>query len=278
MIRSAMPQPLAVLLAATLIVTTTVIMTTGCATSPLGRRQVKLHSGHEMARMGIQSFETIKHDSPRRADRATIAYVECVAHAIIGAMDAERIDSWEVVVFEDETANAFALPGRKIGVHTGLLEVATNQHQLAAVLGHEVGHVIAGHSNERVSQAQLAQAGMVLASVVAQSSGMTPEKQQLFGLLGLGIQVGVLLPFSRIHESEADLIGLDLMARAGFEPAESVSLWQNMARTGGSPPELLSTHPSHRTRIRDLRRRTPDAERLRDEARLRGARPRCGGN
>ncbi|MBW2390538.1 MAG: M48 family metallopeptidase, partial [Deltaproteobacteria bacterium] len=144
------------------------------------------------------------------------------------------------------------------------------------VLGHEVGHVIARHSNERVSQAQLAQAGMILASVAAQASDMTPEQMQLLGLLGVGVQVGVLLPFSRVHESEADLIGLDLMAKAGFEPAASVTLWQNMARGGGAPPELLSTHPSHQTRIHDLRERIPAAKILRDKARLSGADPHCG--
>ncbi len=250
-----------------------------CATSPLGRRQLKLHSNHEMTRMGIQSFEKIKDDAPRSKDRAVVAYVECVARMIVGAMDEGRVEGWEVVVFEDDSANAFALPGRKIGVHTGLLKVARNQDQLAAVLGHEVGHVIAGHSNERVSQSQLAQGGMVLASIASQQSGMTPEQRQVLGLLGVGaVQYGVLLPYSRVHESEADLIGLDLMARAGFDPRQSVSLWQNMAQAGGGPPELLSTHPSHGTRIRDLRRRIPDAERLRDEALRSGAAPRCGGN
>lgn len=277
MICFANSRPLAALLVTGMTITT-LASTIGCATSPLGRRQIMLHSGHEMTRMGIQSFEMIKRESPRSTDRAMIAYVECVAHAIIGAMDSERIDEWEVVVFEDDSANAFALPGRKIGVHSGLLAVATDQDQLATVLGHEVGHVIAGHSNERVSQAQLAQAGMILASVAAQASDMSPEQMQLFGLLGVGVQVGVLLPFSRVHESEADLIGLDLMARAGFEPAASVTLWQNMSRGGGAPPELLSTHPSHQTRIRDLRERIPSAELLRDAARQGGAYPRCGPN
>jgi len=275
MIRFALPRPLAALLVTCMMITT-LASTIGCVTSPLGRRQVMLHSGYEMTRMGIQSFEMIKQDSPRSTDRAMIAYVECVAHAIIGAMDSERVEDWETVVFDDASANAFALPGRKIGVHSGLLAVATDQHQLATVLGHEVGHVIARHSNERVSQAQLAQAGMILASVAAQASDMTPEQMQLLGLLGVGVQVGVLLPFSRVHESEADLIGLDLMAKAGFEPAASVTLWQNMARGGGAPPELLSTHPSHQTRIHDLRERIPAAKILRDKARLSGADPHCG--
>jgi len=247
-----------------------------CATSPLGRRQVMLYPSSEMARMGSLSFEQIKSETRQSNNRAANAYVQCVSYRIIEAMGNERIEDWEVVVFDDQSANAFALPGRKIGVNSGLLAVSENQHQLATVIGHEVGHVIAGHSNERVSQAQLAQAGLVLAQVAGQTSGMTPEQQQLFGLLGLGVQVGVLLPYSRVHESEADLIGLDLMARAGFEPAQSVVLWQNMGRGGGSPPEILSTHPSHASRIRALRKRIPQAEQLRDQARAAGLDPHCG--
>jgi predicted Zn-dependent protease len=274
MIRSASPRSLAALLAASLTIAT-LGSTSGCATSPLGRKQLMIHSDHEMNRMGIQSFEVMKQESPRSTDVVAIAYVECVAYAVIGAMDSERVDAWEVVLFDDESANAFALPGRKIGVHTGLLLVATDQHQLATVLGHEVGHVIAGHSNERVSQAQVAQASMVIAGVAAQASELSPEQMQLLGLMGLGVQVGILLPYSRIHESEADLIGLDLMAEAGFEPAASVVLWQNMGRGGGAPPELLSTHPSNQTRIRDLRERIPEAERLRYAALERGVAPSC---
>ncbi len=246
-----------------------------CATSPLGRRQLKMFPESEMSRMGALSFQQIKENGTRSRDSARVAYVECVANGILDAMERESASDWEVVVFEDESANAFALPGRKIGVHTGLLAIAENQHQLAAVIGHEIGHVLAGHANERVSQANLAQAGMVLAQVAGQASGMTPEQQQVFALLGLGVQVGVLLPYSRAHESEADLIGLDLMAAAGFEPAESVSLWQNMGRGGGAPPELLSTHPSHRTRIKDLNKRIPEAEAIRDRARVAGRSPNC---
>jgi predicted Zn-dependent protease len=274
MIRSAPPRSLAALLAASLTIAT-LGSTTGCTTSPLGRKQLMIHSDHEMNRMGIQSFAVMKQEAPRSTDVVAIAYVECVAYAVIGAMDSERVDAWEVVLFEDESANAFALPGRKIGVHTGLLLVATDQHQLATVLGHEVGHVIAGHSNERVSQAQVAQASMVIAGVAAQASELSPEQMQLLGLMGVGVQVGILLPYSRIHESEADLIGLDLMAEAGFEPAASVVLWQNMGRGGGAPPELLSTHPSNQTRIRDLRERIPEAERLRYAALERGVAPSC---
>ena len=247
-----------------------------CATSPLGRRQIKLYSNHEMERMGSLSFEQIKSDSPRATDRATVVYVECVSTSILAAMDRERPSDWEVIVFENDSANAFALPGRKIGVHTGLLNVAENQDQLAAVIGHEIGHVIAEHSNERVSQSSLAQGGMILAAIVGESSGMTEEQQQMLGLLGVGLHVGVLLPYSRAHESEADLIGLRLMSDAGFDPVQSVALWENMSQGGGQPPELLSTHPSPATRIRELKQHIPENQRLYEEARTRGVIPRCG--
>lgn len=253
-----------------------VVLALACTTSPTGRRQLKLFPKDEIARMGALSFEQIKENGQPSRNRQQVAYVECVAARIIEAMDGERVGDWEVVVFEDESANAFALPGRKIGVHTGLLAVAENQDQLASVIGHEIGHVLADHSNERVSQANLAQGAMAVAAITGAASGMSPEQQQLFALLGVGVQVGVLLPYSRIHESEADRIGLDLMANAGFEPAESVSLWQNMGRGGGAPPEILSTHPSNRTRIKDLNKAIPDAQVLRDRARAAGRNPRCG--
>ena len=159
-------------------------------------------------------------------------------------------------MFQDDTANAFALPGRKIGVHTGLLKVAKNQDQLATVIGHEVGHVIARHSAERVSD-QIAAQIAALGRRARCSARSAIRRARLHGLamaaLGVGAQ-GVVLKFSRTHESEADLIGLDRMAAAGFDPRESVPLWQNMdaASQGARPPEFLSTHPSPATRIKDL--------------------------
>jgi predicted Zn-dependent protease len=182
--------------------------------------------------------------------------------------------AWEVVVFEDKAANAFALPGGKIGVYTGLLQVAKTQDQLAAVIGHEVAHVTARHANERVSTAFAAQAGL---NIVDAIYGGTSAGRNAMALLGLGTQVGILMPFGRAQESEADLIGLDNMARAGFDPRESITLWQNMAKAGGgAPPEFLSTHPSHGTRVEDLNKRMPDAMRLYDAARVAGRKPRCG--
>jgi len=176
---------------------------------------------------------------------------------------------WEVVVFEEEEPNAFALPGGKIGVNTGIVKVAKSQDQLATVLGHEVAHVIAHHANERVSQ-------QAVAGTLMQVAGATLDPR-LAAALGAGAQVGVLLPFSRTQESEADLVGLDLMASAGFDPRASVEFWQNMEKAGGAgTPEFLSTHPSGSTRMSDLRNRLPQAMQLYDQATQAGRRPRCG--
>jgi predicted Zn-dependent protease len=142
------------------------------------------------------------------------------------------------------------------------------------VIGHEVAHVIARHSNERISQAYATQTGLQLAQVAAGAS--SPAQQQLIGLLGAGAQYGIILPYSRTHESEADLIGLDLMALAGFDPAASVQLWTNMSGQGNQqPPEILSTHPSHRRRINDLEQRVPAARQLYTAARHAGKKPTC---
>jgi predicted Zn-dependent protease len=181
--------------------------------------------------------------------------------------------SWEVVVFEEESANAFALPGGKIGVHTGLLDVATNQHQLATVLGHEVAHVLAEHGNERVSTQLATQGGLELIQAI--SGPASPTKNAALAALGLGAQVGVLLPFSRAQESEADTIGLELMARAGFDPRQGPVLWENMSRQGGQPPEFLSTHPSGDTRIRSLEAQVPEVMPVYERARSAGRRPSC---
>ena len=163
-------------------------------------------------------------------------------------------DSWEVVVFDSDQVNAFALPGGKIGVYTGLLKVAVTQDQLATVIGHEIAHVLADHSNERLSQSQIANAGLQLTNIALGSSEYAQYRGATMAALGLGVQYGVLMPYGRTQESEADIVGLELMAKSGFDPNQSVDLWKNMAKASGGaqPPELLSTHPSHGTRIQDL--------------------------
>lgn len=251
------------------------LLALACATSALGRRQLKIFPESEMESMGTAAFAQLVGSTPASTDAVVNAYVTCVARAVTGALtgaDAGR--SWEVRVFADDTPNAFALPGGKIGVHTGLLPVTENQDQLAVVIGHEVSHVLAGHANERMSTEFAAQSALGL--LQAATDAGNPLHGQVLGALGVGAQVGVLLPYGRAHEREADLLGLDLMARAGFDPRQSILLWRNMAAAGGAEPvEFLSTHPSHDSRIRELSERLVIALPLYEQARASGRRPRC---
>ncbi len=171
-----------------------------CATSPEGRNQLKLIPDEQMDAMGAQSFEQIKQQTPITKDQNIQQYVLCIANKIIPQV-AQNPDpkQWEVQVFEDEQANAFALPGYKIGVYTGLLKYAKNQDQLAAVMGHEVAHVIAKHGNERVSNQMATEAGMSIATAVLGGTQSENSTLILAGL-GLGAQYGIILPFSRSHE------------------------------------------------------------------------------
>lgn len=253
------------------------LLVTSCATSPEGRSQLRLLPEEQISSMGVQSFEQIKEQTPESKDANIRAYVQCIANAIIPQLDQDNDPGlWEVRVFADDQANAFALPGNKIGVYEGLLKYAENQHQLAAVMGHELAHVIAQHGNERVSDQLAAQAGIAIAAIALGSSEASDSNKKLIlAGLGLGVQYGVILPFSRTHESEADLIGLELMASSGFNPEESVKLWENMSKAGGQPPEFLSTHPSSTTRIKDLNARMPTALIAYNKAQTQNKKPNC---
>lgn len=238
------------------------LLLVACATSPTGRSQLKLFSGEKIAQMGIKSYQQMQQQEPIDHSTADNRYVKCVANAITDVTGGE----WEVTVFKDDQVNAFALPGGKIGVYSGLLDVAETDDQLATVLGHEVGHVLADHGNERVSQQAATQGGLQVVSAFLGGSGGAGS-QAIMSALGLGAQVGILLPFSRTQESEADTIGLELMARAGFDPRQSVQLWQNMAAAGGEKPaEFMSTHPSNESRINNLQSHMNKAMQLYQQA------------
>lgn len=238
------------------------LLLAACATSPTGRHQLKLFSEEKIAQMGIQSYQQMKQEEPIDTSTADNRYVKCVADAITNVTGGE----WEVTVFKDDQVNAFALPGGKIGVYSGLLDVAKSDDQLAAVIGHEVGHVLAEHGNERVSQQAATQGGLQVVSAFLGGAG-GGGNQAVMSALGLGAQVGILLPFSRTQESEADTIGLELMARAGFDPRQSVALWQNMAAAGGEKPaEFMSTHPSNESRIKSLQSHMNQAMQLYQQA------------
>lgn len=244
----------------------------GCETNPYtGRHQLVMTSVDEEMQMGAQAYSQVKSDPKIRQsqDPREIEPVKRVAARIIDAAKRSKYAEmaqqfqWEVTVIKDDkTMNAFALPGGKIAVYTGIFPVAKTEAGLAAVLGHEVVHALARHGAERMSQGQLTNAALQVAGAAIGASGSNPVlSQTAMAALGAGAQVGVLLPFSRAHESEADYIGILLAADAGYDPRESVHLWERMEQlsTGGGPAEFLSTHPGHETRIQQLKKWMPEA-------------------
>lgn len=245
------------------------LLAAACTTSPTGRSQIQLFDEQTLNQQGRAAFAQMKQEVPQTDNPARARYARCVADAITAAIGSTR--DWEVTVFESDEVNAFALPGGKIGIYTGLMDkAARNQDQLAAVMAHEVAHVRAGHSGDRASKSTLLNVG----AVGAQLFGVDPGTIQ--GGLMLA-QLGYLMPYGRGDESEADELGLDYMARAGFNPAQAVDLWINMGNAGGpAPPEFLSTHPSNQTRIADIRGQLSRVMPIYEQARRNGRRPNCG--
>ncbi len=234
-----------------------------CATVPhSGRTQINLVSDAELNRLAAQSFKEILKKEKICADARLNALVDRVAGRIIRA--AEEMDmpgfDWEVRLIEKDEANAFCLPGGKIVVYTGLLKTAENEAGLAAVIGHEVAHAVARHGAERMSQ-ELILSGAMALGAIALDAGSSPERRRLLAAIGLGANVGIILPFSRRHEEEADEIGLFYMARAGYDPSGAPGLWARMKKTfsGKEPPVWLSTHPSSAARMENLRSLLPQA-------------------
>lgn len=246
-----------------------------CASSPTGRRQLYIFPETQMSQMGIAAFDDMKQRQTISNNRRQNNYVKCIADAIVRELPANmKAKAWETRIFIDDKPNAFALPGGRIGVHTGMLKLASDANQLAAVIGHEVGHVWAKHGNERMSQQHLTKTGLDLVATLAGEP--TKEKEMAMQLLGVGAQFGILLPFSRTHETESDEIGLNLMAQAGFDPRASVTLWQNMAKaSNGQTLEFMSTHPSHDSRISHLTQKMEGALQVYQQARRAGKNPNC---
>jgi metalloendopeptidase OMA1, mitochondrial len=244
----------------------------GCETNPYtGRSQLLMTSVSQEMQLGAQAYNQVKNDPNMKPsqDPGEIEPVKRVAARIVEAAKRSKYAEtaqqfqWEVTVIKDDkTANAFALPGGKMAVYTGIFPMAKTEAGLAAVMGHEVVHALARHGAERMSQGQLTSAALQVAGAAAGASGMNPLLSQgTMAALGAGAQVGVLLPFSRKHESEADYIGILLAADAGYDPRESVALWERMAQMsgGGAPAEFMSTHPSNETRIDQLKKWLPEA-------------------
>ena len=240
----------------------------GCAyNEELGRNQIMLAGSDSMAQAGTAAWNDIKQKQRITTDRRYTERLNRVAPRIIRAAG-EDPAAWEYLVFEDESLNAFALPGKKFGVHTGIMDIMENDAQLAAVVGHEVAHVEYRHSAERSSQGMLAQVGLAAATIglgsrcggatsAAERRSCQQSAQGVAQALGVGAMYGAILPFSRKHELEADTGGVRYMARAGYDPEEALAFWTNMAARSADrqkPPEFASTHPADETRIANLRR------------------------
>jgi predicted Zn-dependent protease len=211
---------------------------------------------NRLAEMGNQSFNQMKENKSLSQNKLYQKRTRCITDRLLIAIG-KNPKEWKVQVFQDETPNAFALPGGNMGVHTGMIELVKNNDQLAAVMGHEIGHVLADHGNERVSQGLVTQVGLTSAQLAL---GMDSTKDQfIFAALGLGAQFGVLMPFSRHQESEADSLGLKYMALAGFDPREASELWRLMGKgkSVSKLEEFLSTHPSPDSRVKELSASAP---------------------
>jgi predicted Zn-dependent protease len=225
-----------------------------------GRKSHVGMSTAEEASLGLQSYQQVLAQAQRVQSGPELETVKRVATRLAAATGKAGQDfQWQVSLVRDGQVNAFCLPGGKIVVYTGIIPVAQNEAALATVLGHEMAHATSRHGSQRVFEQNLAQTAM--SGVASSLSDMDYDKQRaIMGALGAGAKFGVLMPFSRKHESEADEIGLLYMARAGYDPQESIRFWKRMENTGSSqPPEFLSTHPSHGTRIQQLEEWMPKA-------------------
>ena len=247
-----------------LILTGLMLAFVGCTTVPeTGRSQLIMVSSKDEVQMGLAAFKQIKNEEKISTNVMAIDRVETVGRRIAASVGRSLPDAkWEFVVFDSDDLNAFALPGGKVGVYTGLLALAESDDELAAVMGHEIAHVSSRHSAERMSQQMVAGLTTAGAEVYMKSQDVDHKNRAIVrGALGVGTTVGVMLPFSRLHESEADVIGLKFAAGAGYDPRAAVTFWQKMkAASGdeGQPPEFLSTHPSPDNRIARLKQIAPE--------------------
>ncbi len=242
-----------------------------CATVPVtGRKQLNIIPGSTMLSMSFEQYDQVLKSSELSQNKQQTQMVKQVGARIQQAveqyfteknMTAELKNyAWEFNLVEGEEANAWCMPGGKVVVYTGILDITQDETGLAVVMGHEIAHAIAGHGNERMSQGLLTDLGG-MALMVALEEQPEQTKQLWMTAFGAGAQYGVLLPYSRLHESEADQLGLIFMAMAGYDPNKAVDFWQRMSamKEGQSPPEFMSTHPSDETRIKKIKAAIPEA-------------------
>jgi predicted Zn-dependent protease len=243
---------------------------TSCSTVPLsGRQQLNLLPESEMMALSVTSYGDFLKANKLSQNQEQTAMVKRVGGKIATAVETylnqhglgSRVADykWEFNLVEEATPNAWCMPGGKVVVYSGILPITKDETGLAVVMGHEIAHAIARHGNERMSQAMLIETGGLALSLAMQQKPQ--ETKALFmTAYGVGTTVGVSLPYSRAHESEADHLGLIFMAMAGYNPEEAVTFWQRMEQSGGQkPPEFLSTHPADKTRIENLKKIMPEA-------------------
>jgi predicted Zn-dependent protease len=253
---------------ASLFVLACVVLLAGCSTVPIvGRKQVSLIPPDQMIAQSAVGYREVIAEGPLSANKKKVEQVNRVGGRIAAAVEqyfreqgqVEVLDGfeWEFHLIEEDVPNAWCMPGGKVAFYTGILPYTKDETGMAVVMGHEVAHAVAGHGRERASHQLLQMGGGYLASLLSQKSEYHEAIMQVYGL---GTQVGGILPFSRLHESEADRLGLIFMAMAGYDPNAVVGFWQRMAAANSAaPPEFLSTHPADDTRIRQLRAYMPEA-------------------
>ena len=240
----------------------------GCTTAPItGRKQVKLVSDTAMIAQSAGSYREVIAEGPLSTNRQQTEQVQRVGERIAAAVELYFRDQnrselvsgfeWEFNLIEQDVPNAWCMPGGKVAFYTGILPFTRDETGLAVVMGHEIAHAVVGHGAERVSHAMIQQGGGYLLSLFSKNSDYHGAIMEVYGL---GSELGGILPYSRVHESEADRLGLIFMAMAGYNPQASIGFWSRMAAAGnGAPPEFLSTHPSDETRIRELNEHMPEA-------------------
>lgn len=242
-----------------------------CSSVPLtGRSQLNMIPSNEMLTMSYQQYDQFLQSAKLSTNQTEVAMVKRVGGNIQKAVEKYMSDhaissrlrgyAWDFNLVEDEQINAWCMPGGKVVVYTGILPVTQDEEGLAVVMGHEIAHAIAEHGNERMSQQLLQQVGAV-GLMVAMKDEPAQTQAIWLSVYGVGTTVGIMLPYSRTHESEADHLGLIFMAMAGYDPHAAPEFWKRMAaeKQGGSPPEFLSTHPSDQTRIEDITSWIPEA-------------------
>ena len=230
----------------------TVLIFSACATTPVSNRSalILIPQSQEIS-LGKQSYDQILKKEKESEDANLTHIVSRVGQRIVAVSDMPKLD-WEFKLIESDTKNAFALPGGKVAIYTGLLSVAKNEAGLATIMSHEIAHVIARHGAQRMTQQMLLQGAMLGAGLSMKNN---TQRNIILSALGVGVLYGFTLPFSRSHESEADQIGLLYMARAGYDPNEALQFWQRFStvKDGKAPPEWASTHPADTTRMQGLR-------------------------